>query len=96
MKISIVIPTLNHLEDCLKPCLESIVNYTDLTDTEVIVVSNGSTDGTQEYVKSLGDKFILLDFPEPLGYSKATNEGIKVARGDFLLLLNNDLSLIHI
>jgi len=94
MKCSIIIPTLNHLEDALKPCLESIVKYTDLTDKEVIVVSNGSTDGTQEYVKSLGDKFRLLDFPDPLGYTKATNEGIKVAKGDFLILLNNDTVLL--
>jgi len=42
MKYSIIIGTLNHCEDLLKPCLESIRKYTDLTDCEVIVVSNVS------------------------------------------------------
>lgn len=67
-KTSIIIPTYNHLEDCLKPCLESIIKNTDLTDLEVIVVANGCTDGTKEYVESLGDSFKLLWFDEPLGY----------------------------
>lgn len=93
-KISIIIPTYNHLEDCLKPCLESIKEYTDLGAIEVIVVSNGSTDGTQEYVKGLGSPFKLLDYPEPLGYTKATNLGIREATGEFLILLNNDTVLL--
>ena len=94
-KISIIIGTLNHLEDCLQPCIESLIKYTDLSDKEVVIVSNGSTDGTKEYVKSLGESFILLDFPEPLGYAKANNEGIKVAQGEYIVLLNNDTILLE-
>lgn len=93
-KVSIVIPTLNHLEDLLKPNLASLIAYTNLDDVEVIVVANGCTDGTEDYVKSLGPKFRCLSFPDALGYTRATNEGIKVATGDFIVLYNNDVVLL--
>ena len=89
-KLSIVIPTYNHLGDCLKPCIETLYRYTDLTDIEIIIVANGCTDNTREYVESLGKPFKLLWFDEALGYTKATNEGIKSSSGDFIILLNND------
>ena len=50
IKYSIVIPTYNHLEDLLKPCIESIYKNTDMSQVELIVSANGCTDGTQEYV----------------------------------------------
>ena len=96
MKYSIVIPTYNHLDDCLRPCLESIIKYTDLTNVEVIVVANGCKDGTRAYVESLpSGNFKLLWFNEGIGYTKATNEGIKVAKGEFIVLLNNDTVLLE-
>ena len=95
MRYSIIIPTYNHCEDLLKPCLESIKKYTNLSDTEVIVVSNGSTDNTREYVESLGKPFKLLWFDAPLGYAKANNEGVKVAKGKYVVLLNNDTILLE-
>jgi len=90
-KYSIIIPTYNHLEDCLKPCLESIIKHTDLTNVEVIIVANGCTDGTRDYVHSLGHPFKLLWIDEPSGYTKSTNEGIKVAMGEYVILVNNDM-----
>lgn len=90
INVSIVIGTLNHLEDCLKPCCEAIQKYCNLDDKEVIIVANGCTDGTRAYVESLGEPFRLLWFDEALGYAKANNEGIKVAKGEYILLLNND------
>lgn len=93
-RISIVIPTYNHLDDCLRPCLESIKQYTNLDDIEIIVVANGCTDGTKDYVNSLGSPFILLNYDEQLGYTKATNRGIEKARGEFIVLLNNDIVLL--
>lgn len=94
IKYSVIIGTLNHCEDLLKPCLESIKKYTDLSDVEVIVVSNGSTDNTREYVENLGEPFKLLWFDKPLGYPKANNEGAKVATGKYLIFLNNDTVLL--
>lgn len=92
--ISIVIPTYNHCDDLLKPCLESIRQHTDLSQVEVIVVANGCTDNTRDYVESLGHPFKLIWMDEAAGYTKATNEGIKSAKGDFICLLNNDTVLL--
>jgi glycosyltransferase involved in cell wall biosynthesis len=93
-KISVVIPTYNHLEDFLKPCCQSIIDYTDLTDIEIIVVANGCKDGTREYVNSLGPNFKLIWFDKGLGYTVATNEGVKVAEGEVIILMNNDVVLL--
>ena len=94
MKISIVIPTYNHLDDCLKPCLESLIKYTDFNDMEVIVVANGCKDKTKEYVESLGKPFRLIWSDDGLGYTKATNLGIKESTGEIIILLNNDTVLL--
>lgn len=91
IKYSIVIPTYKHLDDCLKPCLNSIIETTNLSNVEVIVVANGcGDDGSKEFVESLGEHFKLIWFPEAIGYTRATNEGIKVSKGDYVILLNND------
>ena len=97
-KYSVVIPTYNHLDDFLKPCLESIINYTDLQSTEVIVVANGCVDGTASYVNSLTSTYPnikLIDVKEGLGYTKATNIGIKAAQGEYIVPLNNDTRLLE-
>ena len=92
---SIIIPTYKHLNDFLKPCCESIIKYTDLSDVEVIVVANGcGNDGTKEYVESLGAPFNLIWVDEGLGYTKATNLGVKESAGDIIILMNNDLLLL--
>lgn len=92
--ISIVIPTFNNLETCLQPCLESIIRTTDLQDVEVIVVANGCTDKTAEYVTNLGDAFKIIWFDEPLGFPKAVNQGIRRAKGEYIVLLNNDCVIL--
>ncbi len=94
IKFSIIIPTYNHCEDLLKPCIESILKFTEMSNVEVIVVANGCTDNTKEYVENLGDKFKLIWSDIPLGYTKATNLGIKESRGEFIVLLNNDTLLL--
>lgn len=92
---SIIIPTFNHLEDCLKPCIQSVIQYTDLTKNEIVVVCNGCTDGTEEWVKSLNQPNIqIVSFPEPLGYTKATNQGILRSSGSYIVLLNNDCQIL--
>jgi hypothetical protein len=96
IKYSIIIPVYKNFEECTKPCLESIIQTTDLSNVEVIVVANGcDDDGTKEFVESLGDRFILIWFDEPLGYTKATNIGISNALGEYLILLNNDVVLFN-
>jgi FkbM family methyltransferase len=92
-RYSVIIPTYNHREDLLQPCLESIVKYSNMDDIEVIVVANGCTDDTKEYCESL-DYVQLVWRDEAIGYTAATNLGIKASSGEFVLLLNNDTELL--
>jgi len=96
-KYSVVIPTYNHLEDFLKPCLQSIIHYTDLTNVEIIVVANGCVDLTHQYVEALSYAYPsikLIREKDGIGYTKATNLGIKAAQGEYIILLNNDTQLL--
>src|SRR6187399_1494012 len=97
MKYSIIIPTFNHLHDCLKPCIESIIQHTDLQDVEIVVVANGCVDDTHSYLVQLKDKgynIVFLRHDEPIGFTRATNEGIKAATGDYVVILNNDTQIL--
>lgn len=94
MNNSIVIPTFNHCDDLLKPCIESVLKYTNLSDTEIIVVANGCKDGTKDYLLSIPN-IRTLWFDEGIGYTKATNEGIKIATGKYIVLINNDVVLLE-
>ena len=103
MKYTVVIPTYNHCDDLLKPCVESIFKYTDVTDIELIISANGCKDNTFTYLASLKEKYSLLGIPDnlkivwnsdALGYSRACNAGIEVATTDLIVLLNNDTVLL--
>lgn len=103
MKYSIVIPTYNHCDDLLKPCIEAICNYTNMGSVELIISANGCVDNTREYLSSLAEKFRVLGFEKnlkvvwsdaPTGYAKATNDGIEVSTADKIILLNNDAFLL--
>ena len=96
MKYSIVIPTYNNCDKYLKPCIESIVKYTDMDLVQLIISANGCIDNTKQYLDSLvipNLKVVWND--KPLGFAKATNEGIKVATADKIVLLNNDTVLLE-
>jgi GT2 family glycosyltransferase/SAM-dependent methyltransferase len=84
---SIVMLTSNQL-DYTRLCLASIRSRTD-EPYEVIVVDNGSTDGTVEYLRNM-EGVRLIANAENRGFPAAVNQGIRVARGDYILLLNND------
>lgn len=103
MKYSIVIPTYNHCDDLLKPCLESVFKYTDMADVELVISANGCTDNTDAYLKELTQRFTSIGFEKhikvvwndkPLGYSGACNAGIVATRTDKIVLLNNDTVLL--
>jgi O-antigen biosynthesis protein len=95
VKYSIVIPTYNHLEDCLKPCIESVLKFSDMSETEIIVVANGCKDGTREYLKSLKGRGVrYVWYNEGLGYTKAANIGIQQSEGEYVVLLNNDTVIL--
>jgi len=86
--LSIIIVGHNN-KDLIIDCIKSIREDTSLKDKEVIVVDNGSTDGSQEAFKKL-QEIILIENKENLGFAKANNQGIKRAGGGYILLLNSD------
>ncbi|WP_245954808.1 glycosyltransferase family 2 protein [Paenibacillus flagellatus] len=85
---SIVIPTYNQ-KDYLRQCVESIFAHTP-EPFELIVVDNGSEDGTADYLRSMGGKLRYRLNESNLGFAGAINQGLMMARGDTLVLLNND------
>ena len=94
MKLSIIIPTYNHCYDLLQPCLETLIKYTDLSDAEVLIVANGCIDDTRAVVESFNNPALkLLWYNEALGFPGANNKALEVAKGDFIVLLNNDVIL---
>lgn len=84
---SIIIPTFNEL-GLLRECVQAIETYTD-KPYEIIVVDNGSTDGTIDYCAK--KPVVLVSLPDNRGFPEACNFGMKAASGSELLLLNNDV-----
>jgi GT2 family glycosyltransferase/glycosyltransferase involved in cell wall biosynthesis len=92
--IAIVILTWNGLK-YTRRCLESIDLLSLTRWVEVIVVDNGSTDGTVEYLRKI-NSIRLIENKQNLGYSRAVNMGIQAAQPDAdIVLLNNDVELIE-
>lgn len=87
MLTSIIIPTYNALS-LLQETIETIRKHTK-DPYELIVVDNGSTDGTLEYLRQ--QRIITISLPINTGFPAACNWGLRLARGDRLLLLNNDV-----
>jgi GT2 family glycosyltransferase/tetratricopeptide (TPR) repeat protein/2-polyprenyl-3-methyl-5-hydroxy-6-metoxy-1,4-benzoquinol methylase len=84
---SIIIVTWDELPYTQR-CLESIRKHTPLPH-EIIVVDNGSSDGTPEWLEAQSDVRLLRN-PRNLGFAAAANQGLRAARGESLVLLNND------
>ena len=89
--VSIVIPVFNRL-DMTRPCLEAIHRETIPGTFEIIVVDNASSDGSREFLEAeqAAGRLRTIRNELNLGFSKACNQGIRSARGGFILLLNND------
>lgn len=97
MKYSVVIPTYNHCEKYLKPCIDSIIKYSNMDDVELIISANGCKDNTKaylEYLKTAVPNLKVFWSTEALGYAGATNAGIREATTDKIVLLNNDTILL--
>ena len=87
MNISVIIPTFNRKET-LKRAIQSVVMQS-YTPYEIIVIDDGSNDGTKEWLK---DNFPNVKYIYQMnsGVSSARNKGIKFARGDWIALLDSD------
>jgi len=91
-RVSIIVVNWNgrHL---LGECLDSVLCRQD-GSLEVVVVDNGSEDGSADYVRErYGDRVRLIELAGNEGWAGGNNRGIEAARGEHLLLLNNDACL---
>lgn len=85
-KVTVIIPNYNGLA-FMEPCFRALDAQTS-RDFEVLVVDNGSTDGSVEWLKEKEIPAIFL--AENTGFSGAVNVGIRAAKTPFVILLNND------
>ena len=90
-KTSFVIPTWNgkHL---LEECLPSLKEQRD-QDFEVIIVDNGSDDGTIPFLKREYPQIKVINLKEKSGFAVPVNRGAQAAKGQYIVLLNNDVVL---
>jgi hypothetical protein len=89
IKLSVIILSWN-TERLLRGCLDSIFKGNETPRLEVIVVDNGSSDNSVRMVKKNFSRVKLIENKENLGFAKGNNLGIKMARGEYLMLLNSD------
>ncbi len=97
-KVSIIIPAKNKPE-LLRQCVDSIFSKSTYKDFEVLVIDNGSTD--KEFIELIKiyenrypGRFLRYVHDIPFNFSKLINFGAEKAKGDYLLLLNNDTKVI--
>lgn len=87
-RTTIVIPNFNGIK-YIENCLRSLEKQT-VKNTRVIVVDNGSTDGSKELVKTKFLEVEVIAFEENTGFCHAVNAGIQAAQSEYVILLNND------
>ncbi|MBP1698711.1 MAG: glycosyl transferase, family [Deltaproteobacteria bacterium] len=87
-KVSVIIPTYNRLP-MLKEAVDSVLAQ-DFEDMELMVVDDGSTDGTAEEIRRYGGRVKLLEHSVNKGVSAARNKGILQARGKYIAFLDSD------
>lgn len=87
-KATVIIPNYDGLH-FLKPCLEAL-DKQSFKDFDIIVVDNGSKDGSVEYLKNERSDIGVIGLNENTGFCHAVNEGVKAAVSDYVILLNND------
>jgi GT2 family glycosyltransferase len=87
--VSIVVVNWNTC-DLLAQCLRAVYDTTNDLDSEVIVVDNASTDGSQAMVRQEFPDVNLIANTENLGFARANNQAIRRSQGRYVLLLNSD------
>jgi GT2 family glycosyltransferase/2-polyprenyl-3-methyl-5-hydroxy-6-metoxy-1,4-benzoquinol methylase len=87
--ISVVIPTYNLISDLLE-AIDSIIKQ-DYSPIEIIVVDNGSTNGTSEKIKRLYPKIKLITHKKNLGVTGGRNSGLRKAEGKYILFFDHDM-----
>lgn len=94
--ISIMIPNKDHVSD-LKKCIESIFRLSTYKNYEIVIIENNSTEkATFDYYEQLRerDNVQIVVWDGPFNYSVINNFGFEYTRGEYILLLNNDIEVI--
>jgi GT2 family glycosyltransferase len=96
--VSIVIPTRDLAPELLR-CLNSLQQLTQYSHWEVVLVDNGSVEATTQSILNYyqilwGERFQILRDEGEFNFSRLVNRGVRAARGDYMLLLNNDTELL--
>lgn len=89
MQLSVIIVNYNvryFLELCLQSVQEALIGI----DSEIIVVDNNSKDDSCKMVSENFQKVILIENKDNTGFSKANNQGVAIAKGEYILILNPD------
>jgi GT2 family glycosyltransferase len=90
MTIDVVIPTYNRV-DLLRDCLEHLARQDE--PHRVIVVDNGSSDGTVEMVRERFPRALLIALATNVGFGPAINRGVDAGDGEIVVLINNDVNV---
>ncbi len=94
VSISVVMSSYNTELSMLKEAVESILNQT-FRDFEFLIIDDGSTDGSDQYLKSLSDERVkIIQNPQNIGITKSLNIGFKAAKGKYIARMDaDDISL---
>ena len=92
MKVSVIIVNYN-VQYFLEVCLHSTFRALEKTSGEIIVVDNNSTDGSIEMVRAKFPAVTLIENKDNKGFGKANNQGVAIAKGEYILFLNPDTVL---
>jgi len=93
MDVSIIIVAWN-VRDFLHHCLDSVYKETKGIEFEVIYIDNASTDGSVEMVTEKFPQVKIIKNDENKGFTVANNQGMEIARGRYILLLNSDTVIL--
>ena len=88
-ELSVIIVNWN-TADMLKGCLQSLISATNGLNHEIIVVDNGSTDGSTDVCDRFSPKIKLIKNKKNVGFGRANNQGISASKAKLVLLLNSD------
>lgn len=89
VQLSIVIVNYN-VKDFLEQCLISVMKALKGLQAEILVIDNFSSDGAADFVRQKFPTIKLITNPENFGFARASNQGMELARGEYIALLNPD------
>ncbi|MCB0699705.1 MAG: glycosyltransferase [Chitinophagales bacterium] len=89
MKLSVIIVNYN-VKYFIEVCLHSVQKAARGMDAEVIVVDNNSQDGSGEMIREKFPEITLIENKDNKGFSKANNQGVAIAKGEYILFINPD------